>query len=183
MFILFALCVKIVIFYRFGSDNIKNKYNKKLLFIGILVLLLTTWLSKHKYKTNYEILDEEAFAKYSNGLVYIGDEEFINSIDANDGDILIIDERTSSDPNMIICNSCDITDKDIRNEILEIICCYEEMYPSKWERSIESMRLEWLCHNMSYYFNYKTDETSEVDLNNEDEDKYDNKILNRILKI
>lgn len=166
-----------------GSDIIK-KYNKRLILISILILLLGSYISKHKYKPKYEILaDSDAFASYSNGLIYIGDKEFLNSIEVNDGDVLILDERDLEDPNMCIYNSCDISDKDIRNEILEVICCYEELYPSKWDRSIESMRLEWLCHNMAYCFNYRVEDSREVDLNNEDEEAYDNKVLNRILRI
>ena len=84
---------------------------------------------------------------------------------------------------MVICDSCRIKDKDIRNEVIEVLCKYEEMYPSNWDRSIESMRFEWFCHNAAYYVNYKVDDSSEVDLNNKDEDKYDNKILRRIFRI
>lgn len=84
---------------------------------------------------------------------------------------------------MIICSSCEIKDKDIRNDILEVLCCYEEMYPSDWDRTIESMRFEWLCHNMAYYVNYKVDDSSEVDLNNSDESKYNSKVLSRIFRI
>lgn len=166
----------------FGRDSIK-KYNNKIISIGVLVLVLSSWLSKYKYKPNYKILDDEAFASYSDGLVYIGNEDYLDSIDANEGDILILDERHLEDPNMCIYNSCDIHDKDIRNEILEIICIYEEMYPTRWDRSIESMRLEWLCHNVSYDFNYRVEDSREVDLNNDDESNYNNKVLNRILRI
>lgn len=167
----------------FGRDSIK-KYNNKIISIGVLVLVLSSWLSKYKYKPNYKILDDEAFASYSNGLIYIGDEDYINSLEnVCEGDILIIDERNLEDPNMVICNSCNIRDKDIRNEILEVLCCYEEMYPSRWDRTIESMRLEWFYHNMSYYLNYKVSHSSEVDLNNGDEERYDNKVLSRILRI
>ena len=162
----------------------KKSNKKKVLFTSILITLILAYPYKHKYRSNYCILDDEAFASYSGGLIYIGDEEYINNLDnINNGDILVIDERYKNDPNMVICNSCDIKDKDIRNDILEVLCCYEEMYPSNWDRSIESMRFEWYCHNMAYYFNYKTDDSKEVDLNNADEEKYDNKILRRIFRI
>lgn len=84
---------------------------------------------------------------------------------------------------MVICNSYCIKDKDTRNEILEVLCCYEEMYPSNWDRSIESMRVEWFCHNTAYNFNYRVDDSFEVDLNNKDEDKYSNKVLRRLFRI
>lgn len=147
---------------------------------------MIAYLYKHNYKPNYKILGkgEEAYASYSNGLVYIGDKEFLDNLhDLNENDVLVLDHRYGDDPNMEIYNSYIFNDKDIRNEILEIICCYEKEYPSEWDRSIESMRLEWFCHNISWYFNYKTDHTSEVDLDNDDEVKYDQKILSRILKL
>jgi hypothetical protein len=84
---------------------------------------------------------------------------------------------------MVIRNSYNINDKDIRNDILEVLCIYEEMYPSNWDRSIESMRFEWFCHNAAYYVNYKVDDAYEVDLNNNDESKYDSKVLRRIFRI
>lgn len=158
--------------------------DKRKVFAGLGIVLILAYPYKHKYRSNYCILDDEAFASYSGGLIYIGNEEYINNLDnVNDGDILVIDERYKNDPNMIICNSCDIKDKDTRNDILEVLCCYEEMYPSNWDRSIESMRFEWYCHNMAYYFDYKIDDSKEVDLNNADEEKYDNKILRRIFRI
>ena len=163
----------------------KKSTKNRILFTSILLMLILSYPYKHKYKSNYVILDEsdDAFASYSEGLIYIGNEEFLKSVDACDGDILILDERNLSDPNICIYNSCEIKDKDLRNDILEVVCFYEEMYPSKWDRSIESMRLEWLCHNASYYFNYETERSSEVDLNNEDEEKYKSKVLNRLLRI
>ena len=162
----------------------KKSTKKKVLYTSIVLMLILTYPFKHKYKSNYTILDDEdAFASYNDGLIYIGDEEFLRSIDTNDGDILILDERDKNDPNMCIYNSCDIKDKDTRNDILEVLCCYEEMYPSNWDRSIESMRFEWLCHNVAYNFEYKVEDSREVDLNNGDEEKYKNKVLNRILRI
>lgn len=161
------------------------KRNNKVLFTSIVLMLILSYPYKHKYKSNYKILNEEdgAFASYSGGLVYIGDEDYLDSISVSSGDILVLDERDLEDPNMAIYNSCEIRDRDTRNDILEILCCYEEMYPSRWDRSIESMRFEWFCHNMSYYFNYKVEHSSEVDLNNADEENYDNKVLRRIFRL
>jgi hypothetical protein len=147
---------------------------------------MLTYPYKHKYKSDYTILgdDSEAFASYSNGLIYIGSEDYINGLEnINEGDILIIDERYKEDPNMVICNSCVITDRDVRNEILEVLLEYEIQNPSDWNRSIESMRLEWLCHNMAYNLDYRVEDSCEVDLNNADEEKYDQKVLNRIFRI
>ncbi len=161
-----------------------KKYKKQLLYLTAVISLIAYYGKDHKYSPNYEIIDDEAFASYSDGLVYIGDEAFLNSVKCSENDILVCDNRNNQDdPDMIIHNSCNITDKDTRNEILEIVCEYEKCYPSKWERSIESMRLEWFMHNVSYYFNYRRDRTMDVDLNNKDEKKYSSKTLRKALKL
>ncbi|MBR5369771.1 MAG: hypothetical protein IK137_00535 [Bacilli bacterium] len=173
--------------YRFKElFSIKKKLDKRKIFAGLGIVLILGFPYKHKYKSNYVILDDKegAFASYSDGLIYIGDRNYINSLNnINENDILIIDERGKEDPDMVICDSCRIKDKDIRNDILEVICCYEEIHPSNWDRTIESMRFEWFCHNMAYYVNYKVKDSSEVDLNNKDEEKYNKKILRRIFRI
>ena len=55
------------------------------------------------------------------------------------------------------------------------------MYPSVWERSIESMRNEWEVHNWAYRFDYKKNRTTDVDFNIGDEEKYSSKILTKML--
>ena len=166
---------------------IKNKDKKKLLLLaGASCLLIAAYPYKHVYHPNFEILDdsENAFAKYSYGYVYIGDEEYLNSLtNVNNNDILVLDERNTSKPNMSVYHSCNIKDKEIRNEILEIICYYEQIHPSIWNRSIESMRLEWFCHNVGYYLNYQKDRTEQVDLDNKDEDKYNSEFIRRMLRL
>ena len=167
--------------------HITNKNRKKIYIgTGVLVISILAYLYKHNYKPNYTILGDEydAYARYSNGYVYIGDEDYLNSLEnISPNDVLVLDERNLRDSNMAIYNSYVISNKDERNEILEILCEYEKEYPSNWDRSIESMRLEWFCHNICCYMNYKTDHTSEVDLNNNDEDTFNNKVLSRILKL
>lgn len=166
-----------------------DKKNKKKLLCATaacLVLGAYAYTRKNKYNPSYTILNYEngPFACYSNGYVYIGDKEYLNNLEnISSNDVLVLDDRLDKDPNMEIYNSYLITDKNKRNEILEIICCYEEMYPSSWDRSIESMRLEWYCHNAGYYLNYRQDEAEEVDLNNGDEKKYNHEILRRILRL
>lgn len=164
----------------------KSKNKKKLLCCAAAVLILVAYTNKKKYHPDYAILDIDngPFAEYSDGYVYIGTEEYLNSLtNIGPNDILVRDERDKEDPNMVIMNSFCITDKETRNDILEIINYYEVMNPSDWDRSVESMRLEWFCHNVSYYMNYKKDRSFEVDLNNKDEDKYDNEVLRRFLRI
>lgn len=161
-----------------------NFKKKNKIIITSLVLLI--YLNhRHHYKPEYRILPkkEEAYASYEDGLIYIGNKNYIDNIIKKDGDILIEDRRFDDDPDMVICNSCKVTDKELRNEILEVICKYEKDNNSNWDRSIESMRVEWFMHNLCYRLKYKTDHTMDVNLNNEDEEKYNNKILQLIFKI
>ena len=167
----------------------KNLKLKKACFVlGASFVLYTYIKCEHVYKPNYTITeDEEYFAKYSKGKVYIGSIDYIESLKdkVNKDDILVIDTRnTCNDPNMQIISSYEINNKDTRNEILEILLIYEDLYPSKWDRTIESMRLEWFIHNLSHSFNYKKDHSDDVDLDNDDQEKYDNvKILNKLLHL
>lgn len=166
-----------------GVINIK-KYKKKLLYFSAMIFFLNYYLKDYKYDSSYEIIDSNFFATYSDGLVYIGDKEFLDKIECKENDILICDNRNAQeDPDIIIYDSSRINDKNKRNEILEIICEYEKKYPTNWNRSIESMRLEWFMHNISYFCNYKRNRTTDVDLDNDDEEKYNNKLLRKVLRL
>ncbi len=164
----------------------KKSTKKKVLLLAALLALTVHHGIDYVYTPQYEIINssEDGFARYSCGRIFIGNEDYINSISNRfDTDIFVLDQRNCSDPNFKIYSSYLITDKNVRNEILEILCEYELLYPSKWDRTIESMRVEWLAHNVSYFFNYEPKRTIDVDLNNNDEELYDNILLRKILKL
>lgn len=159
-----------------------------------VLLLLSTYLTlllipKVKAKShdmqlndNYEIGCEDIYATYNNRKIYISNESYIYNIIDNDSDgIYIIDSRNANNPDMKICNSYKIRSKELKNEIIDLLLKYEEDYPSKWDRTKESMYNEWVIHNICYWFSLKKESTKAVDLDNEDEDKYDSKILYKIL--
>ena len=167
------------------KKNKKVSILKRTLIVGALLALLTYHCVDYEYKPTYEILDEcdEAFARYSKGRIFIGSKEYLASLeDVNDTDILVEDLRDSENPDFKIHNSYLITDRNIRNEILVVLCEYEKCHPSNWDRTIESMRLEWLAHNLSYIFNYEQHRTTDVDLDNNDEEYYNNYVLQKVLK-
>lgn len=138
----------------------------------------------YKYEPEYEIINEDAYAKYRNGYIYIGDKAYLDSVDAKENDICILDDRCSTEPNMKIYNSYRITDKDVRNDILCVMLEYDKMMHSdNWNRSIESMRLEWLVHNVCYDLDIETDRTVDVDFTFDEEEKYDKEVLRKILKL
>ena len=153
--------------------------NKKIFFLlSTYIILLTTPKIKNNDNTitfneNYVIEDNVPFATYNNREIYIGNQEFIERIkDSNSPDIYIIDDRNNKDPDMAICNSFKIKTYREMTSILRVILEYEKEYPSKWDRTLESMEKEWLIHNLCYFLNIRTERTEEVDLNNKDEDKY-----------
>lgn len=163
-----------------------NNKRKKLICTTALLATLLVYPYKKEYNPKYKILNDPngPFASYSLGYIYIGSRSYLLDLpNVGPNDVLIEDQRYFEDPNMSIYQSYNIVDKDIRNEILEVICIYEQIYPSKWDRTIDSMRLEWFCHNLSYNLNYKTEKSCDVDLNNDDESKYSSKVLQRIFRL
>lgn len=162
-----------------------NKLKRGIATVSLFVALVSGYLiTEPHYDAKYELLDNDpAFAKCSCGTVYIGDKYFLNSIPLEDNIILVEDQRHSSDPNMKIYASCSICSREDRNDILEILQEYERRDPSEWDRSIESMRLEWLMHNISYNFDVQRRRTEDVDLDNLDEEKYQQKILQLLFRV
>ena len=158
-----------------------NKEMRKKLFalISSYAILLGCIISScHEdntvtYNNEYEYSSEDPYAFYRNGKIYICSEDVIKRI-RNDktSDIYIIDGRNDNDPDFRICNSYEIIDPIEIGRIIEVLENYEMEYPSNWDRSKVSMRREWLAHNICYYFNVEKNRTSEVDLNNSDENKY-----------
>ena len=129
--------------------------------------------NKIRYNHNYEYRTNAPFAYYKGGNIYICNYAIINKIrDDSTEDIYIIDDRNKEDPNFRICNSYEIIEPSEMNKILNVLLEYEKKYPSDWRRSVASMRREWIAHNICYYFDVEKNRTSEVDLNNEDENKY-----------
>lgn len=163
-----------------------NKKKKKVLALAAILAMLIYHSVDYQYKPDYEIYEttDSGFGRYSKGNVYIGDAQYLRSLTGiSDRDVLVLDQRDGINPNMKVINSASIMNKEEINEILEILCRYEECYPSDWDRSIESMRLEWFMHNASYKFMHEIHRTIDVDLDNNEEDEYNNCILRKIFKL
>lgn len=147
------------------------KLNSKILACALLISSLGC--------TQNAITEESEFT-YSKGNIYIGNSKYIESLnDIKDNDILVLDERNSKDPNMKIIDSYKITNKNDMLDILNELLKYEENNPSDWNRSLISMRNEWIYHDLSYFLNYEQESSKDVDLNNADEYKYQKKLIRR----
>ena len=154
--------------------------------ITLMGLLFVRIEKNYVYTPRYSIVDNNKKniwqAKYRYGNVYIvKDLSYIKKV--NDNDIIVLDARSDPDPDMTIISSYEVTDKEARNDVLRIIMEYESCYPSDWDRSMESLRLEWFIHNTLYDIDYKRDHTDNVDFDNSDEKEYYHPILNKILML
>lgn len=166
-------------------SNINKR--KKVLLVACMITLLSTcrYSKKDKYDLDYEILpqQEDAFASYSNGLIYIGNDDFIDNLhDIKENDILVIDGRDCKNPSFKVLDSYKITSKKEREEIICAICTYDEMYPLNWNRTYETMEFEWSLHNTAYNLNYKRSKTKDVDFDNNDGKFYENSVIKYILE-
>ena len=150
---------------------------KKLLLMESL-LLLTACSAKNESK-EYEVTNPLAYAAYQDGHIYIGDQDFLDIIYPQKGDVLILDARHEDDPDYKIMDSYLIRDRNKQRVILEALCDFEKDHPSDWERSIESMESEWFLHNLCYFLNIRVDSSRNLDLNNMDEEKYGKKYIKK----
>ena len=87
-----------------------KKWQKTLIGLGIFIALCSYNLDNSYDTSAVEIVNEDYYATYSDGAVYIGDRCFLDGIDCNEGDILVEDLRYNDDPDMKVINSIDIKD-------------------------------------------------------------------------
>lgn len=158
-----------------------NKRKKSIFLLLLYVTILFNIKNiqkKPKINIEYSKKYEDTinpYAYYGNRSIYIGSEEDITKIkDRNDDNIYIADNRFQDNSSMSIIDSYKIVDINDINNILNVLIKYEQDYSSDWDRTFYSMKLEWIAHNICYYLNYEKDRTGNVDLDNNDEEKYNN---------
>lgn len=153
-----------------------TKKRKRILTIAVSLFLLSSLSRDQKVEPFYELLDDssKAFARYSRGLVYIGTQELLDTINPCPSDVLVLDARDEKDPDMKVFSSHLVDDENDIESIVQILLKYEEIYNSSWERTKNAMILEWRFHNFLHQFNYELSRTTDVDFNNTDEEQYKN---------
>ena len=159
----------------------------------IIIIILTLALHSHMrtphvYNPHYRVADGKPYyATYSNGRVFIGDPTYLESIksEITPQDIIVVDNRKDpTDPNMEVKTEEPIYDKEIREEIIELIQIYSYYRPSDWKRTISSMRLEWFSYNITFFLKHNLDFDANIEFKNSNEQKYyDVRILNRLFKL
>lgn len=155
-------------------------YKSRLLALWLLASSFACSCTNYVLEREPRIIDVDDSLEYSKGKIYIGDDAYLSSLEnVEENDILVLDERKEYDPNMKIYDSYKINNIDDLEEILNVLLNYEKNNPSDWNRTLKSMRNEWLYHNVLYFINYQRDRTKDVDLNNVDEKTYVKAIISK----
>lgn len=182
----FNLC-----YNKYGDNMDKKTRIKSILFLYITLGFTMVIFKDHNYNDNdYVIYDNdiEPYGAYKKGNIYIGNHEYIESIKGkiHVGDVLIEQGYKTCDgyfdPNYKIYSSYLITDKDDRNTILNVLNIYNTEVNFEFNRTLESMRVEWTIHNILYNMGIERNRTKDVDLNNGDENIYSNPVLKKLIK-
>ena len=107
------------------------------------------------------------------GYVYIVKEDLLDEImeDKEDNVVVVLDNRTASDPNMQIQDSYRITKTKQQKEIAQIMLDYNTSNPVEpaWSRTLDSLVKEWKLHNFAHSWGIKRERTADCDFNNADE--------------
>lgn len=99
-------------------------------------------------------------------------EAYADNLKLNDHEYAVLDYRHASDADIQVRNSYKATTEKERQCVIDMLLAYEESYPSKWERSVASMKNEWYWHNSAYEAGYSAERAKHVDFNNKDEKNY-----------
>lgn len=106
------------------------------------------------------------------GYVYVVTEDQLDIMEEREKNVVVIvDKRTSSDPNMQIQDSYRITKTKLQKEIAQLMLDYNTSNPVNptWSRTLDSLVKEWKLHNFAYNLGYKRERTGDCDFNNADE--------------
>lgn len=159
-----------------------NKGVKTLLILSSYILLFDLTKKDATYIPDYEIVDDNyIYGKYAYGNIYIVNNDDFNKINPTLTDIIVIDERCERD-NMKIISSYVVRDSQIQQDILNVMLEYEKQYPTPWERSLDSMKLEWYMHNIAYALHWQTKRAKDADFETREEKRYNDPVLKYIFK-
>ena len=157
--------------------KVKSVVKRLTVFSAMIPLLFILRSSSSIKKSREYILSNSNVSKgkieFNSGIIYIGNKRYlktINNLKAND--VLVLDDRNADDPNLRIYDSYKYLSASLREEIIENLLYYEELYPTEWYRTKNNLIREWEIHNAMYWVGYKHESTKDVDFNNEDEKKY-----------
>lgn len=159
----------------------KPKITKYILLAGITLALIST--SIHTVKVNNEVTiasleDNSLEAEYKDMKIYIGNKKYLESKEDTNA-IKILDKRKVKDPDLMIYDSYKINNIILMNNIIDLLFEYESVFPSDWNRTKKSLLIEWVIHNALYNMDMNISHTKHVDFNNDDEELFNLKLLNK----
>lgn len=162
-----------------GEDKKKKLLRKKALTLALMYMFFC--MSSHinasiekERNFAYELCDsssrsnDKPFATYKNYNIYIGCEADVSRYTSDPNNICIIDGRCNKNPNMKIIDSYRITSTEDMFNILAVLQEYEKIYPTRWNRSLEGLQIEWVAHNISFQYGILPVRSGSVDLDNLD---------------
>ena len=121
-------------------------------------------------------INMEPYDSYCFGDIYIGAPEKIQDLEGRvcPTDILVMDcSNSSSKPEYKIIDSYRVKTFYEKNQILRSIMKYDKAKrKTNWNRTFRSTFFEWIVHNFLYTIHYERDRTTDVDLDNADEEQY-----------
>ncbi|MBQ7876637.1 MAG: hypothetical protein IJ316_05030 [Clostridia bacterium] len=99
-------------------------------------------------------------------------EEVADRQSIGENDYVVIDYTHLKDARLQVRNSYRADNYYVRDCIIDVLLQYDNENNTPWQRTKETMEIEWYVHNLSYAAGYKTERAKHVDLNNEDENVY-----------
>ncbi len=112
----------------------------------------------------------EVDGKEVSGTLYLCTEKVERASQSlGENDFFALDRRTAKDPEIVVYDSYRADSQILIKCLCTVLLEHEKVYPSPWERSLDSMVEEWAIHNAAYEMNYKVDHAKDVNLNNADE--------------
>ena len=87
--------------------------------------------------------------------------------------VAVYDDRHTGNPSFQIQNSCRITSRRERLEVLKALIAFNREHPSDppWQRSLHSLEREWAEHNLAFRVGFLRSRARSVDLDNHAEGK------------
>lgn len=92
---------------------------------------------------------------------------------ADNSVIAVYDDRHTGNPSFQIENSCRVTRRRDRLEVLKALIAFNREHPADppWQRSLHSLEREWAEHNLAYRVGFLRSRARSVDLDNHAEGK------------
>ena len=151
----------------------KKSNLKRIIILLISQILLLSSLSCQTKRNKSQYLgnkDTVSMYSYDSGKVLIVNPDNIdNALGIKDkGDLVVMDYRDTENPDMKIMSSINVDSIKEMRQVIDALLDYNDAVESKqpWNRSKDSMTIEWKLHNILYELGLFDSHTIDVDFNN-----------------